>query len=113
MIGHETATAYHPFLGQPTSVTDVANNQVKATMVYDALGRVVSVTDAFDLTTSQAYALTTAGASDWTKTQTVSDSSGFNGVAGSWTNGTYPVTAVSVSSVYAVRTTAAAKPAVT
>lgn len=51
---HSTTTAYHSFLGLPTSVTDVNGAQVTTT--YDAMGRTRTMTDVLKgLTTTTTY----------------------------------------------------------
>ena len=107
---HPTNILYHAILGQPTSVTDVNGAQV--TTGYDAIGRVVLKTDVLkNLTTGTAFAWTTSSASDWTRTQTVAGPAGFNGVASG-----APITDVkglTLSSLYAVHTTATVAPSAT
>lgn len=96
---HATTTTYHRFFAQPTSVTDV--NGAQATTEYDALGRATKVTDVLkNLTSETTFAWTSASASDWKKTQTVSAPAGVDN-------------AVTVTSSYAVHTTATMKPAAT
>ena len=97
---HTTTTEYHRIFAKPTSVTDV--NGAQATTVYDALGRVTNVTDVLKgLSTDTAFAWTLSSASDWKKAQVVMPPS--SGV----------VDAVTLSSVYATRTTATVQPPVT
>ncbi|HLP23594.1 MAG TPA: FG-GAP-like repeat-containing protein, partial [Microbacteriaceae bacterium] len=108
--GHTTTVAYHAFLGLPTSVKDANNAEVTTT--YDALGRKRIVTDVLkNLTTTYEYAWTLTSASDWTKTVTVTPPSGVTGVGpGAPITG---VSAITASSVYAIRTTATVQPPVT
>lgn len=95
--GHVTTTAYDSIWGLPRTVTDPAGVQLSYS--YDGLGRVTNQTRTVEglvLATDTAFSFTTSGASDWKKTQTVSGPVG-----------------LSVSSAYAVRTTATVKPATT
>lgn len=95
---HETTIDYHDLLGLPGSVTDV--NGVQVTTDHDALGRVKKVKNiSTGIETVTEYAWTTAGATDWKKTQTVSHPDG-------------PPHGLSLGSTYAVRTTTTVQPAV-
>ncbi len=87
---HTTTTAYHAFLGLPTSVTDVNGAQV--TTAYDALGRTTNVTDVpKGLQTNTAYSLDGS--------QTVTPPSGVGGLT--------------LTSVYKIAVTSTVKPGVT
>ena len=102
---YKTAITYDPWLGLETSVTDMENgsgtNRPQTTTAYDALGRVTQKKDTFKgLETNTTYALT-GGGTDWTASVTVTGPAGHTGtsVAG--------VVALSLTSAYAVQTTAA------
>jgi len=87
---HSTTAAYHPFLGLPTSVTDVNGAQV--TTQYDPLGRATVVTDIL-----KGLVRTTNFA--WDTSQVVSPPSGVNGLT--------------LTSAYAVTTVVTVQPTVT
>lgn len=96
---HTTFTAYHGIFALPTSVTDV--NGAEITTAYDPLGRAIRIrNELLNLQTDTTYAWTTSSASDWQTTQTVSPPSNHPG-------------ALTLSSVFAIRTAATAQPAVT
>ncbi len=96
---HSTTTTYHSTFGLPTSITDV--NGAQTTTTYDALGRVVRTrNELLGLQTDTTYAWTESSASDWQQTQTVTPPAGLAG-------------ALTLSSVFAIRTAATAQPAVT
>ena len=89
--GHLTKTAYHDFLGLPKSVQDV--NLATVETDFDALGRAIQTRDLnLALQSDTTFALTSATASDWKKTQPVAVPSGVSG-------------GLTLSSAYAVRTT--------
>lgn len=96
--GHPTTILYHPLSGLPTSVKDV--NGAEITTEYDALARKVRVVDVLkNLETTTEFEWTSASASDWTKTQTVSPPTGVSGVT--------------LSSAYAARVKTTVQPSVT
>jgi YD repeat-containing protein len=97
--GHDTATTYHDTLALPISITDI--NGAQTTTDYDALGRVTQTrNELLDLQTDTTYAWTTDTATDWKAVQTVTPPANHPG-------------ALTLSSVFAIRTAATAQPAVT
>lgn len=91
--GHRTTTAYHALFGLPVSVMDVENGNAEVATTYDSLGRPLDVWDKLkNLHQITEYAWTTSGVpSDWRYPQTVSVPS--------------DITGITLTSVYAVRST--------
>jgi RHS repeat-associated protein len=94
---HATITAYHATFGLPVSTTDA--NGIRITTAYDALGRAIETrNEMLGLQTNTEYSWTSSSNTDWRKQQTVAPPAGVGGLT--------------LTSVFAIRTTETVKPAV-